>query len=75
MRMNWESFTHEMNFIAIHNDGSWHGFSHPETDPDEEKRFPRSDYQRGGCQNPSSWAFYRPIYTNCHIRDYGTGGV
>lgn len=70
VRMSWEVNTHDMNFIAIHNDGSWHGFSHPWYDPDNEARFPSDTYKRGGCQNPSSYAFYRAIWTNCHIRNY-----
>lgn len=53
VRMSWSVNTHDMSFIAIHNDGSWHGFGHPWYDPDHEVRFPSDTYNRGGCQNPS----------------------
>ena len=71
--MSWETGTHNMAFIAITKTGAWHGFlaqgDHDRWDYDQHARFSLATYVRGGCQAPSSWAYW-PVWTNCHVENY-----
>jgi hypothetical protein len=67
VRMNWEAATHDMNFLFIHHNGSWHGLLAEYWDADQEAIVNTDTYARGGCQNPPSWTWY-VVWTNCHIR-------
>jgi len=65
VRMSWEAATHDMNFLFIHRDGSWHGLLAEYWDADQQAIVPTDTYARGGCQ--SAWTWW-PVWTNCHIR-------